>query len=400
MRVSTPVAAIAVHLAYLDPYPVPALTPSAMQILQMADALAAAGAELSLVTPAPPVDVIAVLGRTTHPRLRLIPLLDIRKRWFFPFSTHRIFFLQALAWIRRHRPQAIFVRNLKFAAWLLPKVKGIPVYFETHELFAQTFREEHPGNMTHTQQRKFDLLEQREAAVYRGASGLFALTEALAKDIRQRYKVTTLITVLPDGVDTEALAPALAASVPVEAGRPPRILYLGSLHPWKGVDVLVRAMVELADEELWIAGGETARIEHLKDLAAKLGCGDRVRFLGKIPPPDRFRLIGQCDICALPLSITSIGSRYTSPLKLFEYMGMGKPIIASDLPSLREVIRHAENGWLVEAENSAALAAGIAELLADPVRAAAMGTQAAADAADYSWFNRAKRVLQTMEKQA
>ena len=159
-------------------------------------------------------------------------------------------------------------------------------------------------------------------------------------------------------------------------------------------------MAELVGGELWIAGGETVRIEHLKALAATLGCGDRVRFLGKVPPPDRFCLIGQCDICALPLSTTSIGSRYTSPLKLFEYMGMGKPIIASDLPSLREVIRHAENGWLVEAENPAALAAGIAELLADPARAAAMGAQAAADAADYSWFNRAKRVLQTMVKPA
>lgn len=384
------------RLAYLDPYTVPAYTPSAMQILQMAEALAEAGAEISLVTPASAVAAGAVLGREPHPRLRLAPLADIRKRWFFPFSTHRVFFLQALAWIRRHKPQAIFVRNLKFADWLLPRVAGIPIYFETHELFAQTFREEHPGTMGWRHQRKFDLLEQREAAVYRGVSGLFSLTAALADDIRQRYAVTKPITVLPDGVDMAAIATAQAAPVRREAGGLPRILYLGSLHPWKGVDVLVRAMAQVPAAELWIAGGETARIEHLKSLAVDLGCAGRLRFLGKIAPAERFRLIGECDICALPLLMTSIGSRYTSPLKLFEYMGMAKPIIASDLPSLREVMRHGENGWLVEAENPEALAAGITELLADPGRAAALGRQAGVDAAAYSWLNRAQQVLQVM----
>jgi glycosyltransferase involved in cell wall biosynthesis len=155
-------------------------------------------------------------------------------------------------------------------------------------------------------------------------------------------------------------------------------------------------MAQVPAAELWIAGGETARIENLQSLAAELGCGERLRFLGKIAPAERFKLIGECDICALPLLRTSIGSRYTSPLKLFEYMGMAKPIIASDLPSLREVIRHGENGWLVEAENPAALAAGIVDLLADSGRAVALGHQAGADAATYSWLNRAKQVLQTM----
>lgn len=384
------------RLAYLDPYTVPAYTPSAMQILQMAEALAEAGAEISLVTPASAVAASAVLGREPHSRLHLEPLADIRKRWFFPFSTHRVFFMQALAWIRHHKPQAIFVRNLKFADWLLPRVGGIPVYFETHELFAQTFREEHPGKMGRREQRKFDLLEQRETAVYRGVSGLFSLTAALADDIKQRYQLTKPITVLPDGVDMTAIASAQAAPLAQDPGGMPRILYLGSLHPWKGVDVLVRAMAQVPAAELWIAGGETARIENLQSLAAELGCGERLRFLGKIAPAERFKLIGECDICALPLLRTSIGSRYTSPLKLFEYMGMAKPIIASDLPSLREVIRHGENGWLVEAENPAALAAGIVDLLADSGRAVALGHQAGADAATYSWLNRAKQVLQTM----
>jgi len=67
-----------------------------------------------------------------------------------------------------------------------------------------------------------------------------------------------------------------------------------------------------------------------------------VIFLGKIDPAKRFDLIAQADVCALPLTQTSIASRYTSPLKLFEYMSMSKPLVLADLPSIREVWRNSE----------------------------------------------------------
>lgn len=384
------------RLAYIDPYPVPGPTPSALQILQMADAFAQAGCGVDLVTPATTLDPATILGRAPHSLLRFAPLPDFRKRWFFPFASHRPFFVQALAWIRRHRPQALFVRNIKLAAWLLPRIDGIPLYFETHELFAQSFLENQQRRMGWQARRKLALLDRREAAVYRGAAGVFALTRALADDLVERYGLPIVPTVLPDGVDALALAAAQATSPGRRAlDAAPRVLYLGSLHPWKGVDTLVRAMAHLPGVELWIAGGEPGRITALQGLAAELGLSS-VNFLGKVPPAQRFALIGECDLCALPLGRTSIGSRYTSPLKLFEYMGMGKAVVASDLPSLREVIRHGENGWLVEPESPSALADGIRTLLADPERSAAIGRQAAADAAELTWLSRARRVLDYM----
>lgn len=388
------------RIAYLDPYPVPGMTPSGMQILQMADAFAQAGSTLQLVTPASAVTVEAVLGRSASPRLENVHLRDLRKRWFFPFSSHKPFFLQTMAWLRRHRPDAIFVRNLKLAAWLLPRV-DIPVFFESHEIFAQTFREEHRGGLKRRLQRKYDLLLQRETQVYRDAAGLFALTEALADDIRERYGVTKPIAVLPDGVDltlVERAQEKRASRAIRSASEPVRLLYLGSLHPWKGVDVAVRAMPELAGTELWIAGGERARIEELHALSQQLGCADRIHFLGKVAPPDRFDLIDQCDICLLPLRSTSIGARFTSPLKLFEYMGMGKPVVASALPSIREVIRHGENGWLCEPESPSALAEAVRQLVTNPACAKLIGKRAAQDALGYGWVRRAEHALDVMAR--
>lgn len=383
-------------LAYIDPYPVPGATPSALQILQMADAFAQAGAELHLVTPTAICQAESILGRAPHAGLTFAALPDWRKRWFFPFSSHRPFFFQVLGWISRHRPQAIFVRNIKLAAWLLPRLEGIPFYFETHELFAQSFLENQHGKLGRQARRKLQLLEQREAAVYRSASRVFALTQALADDLVERYALPAPPVVLPDGVDALALATARARpAVERSVDALPRVLYLGSLHPWKGVEILVRAMVHLPGVELWIAGGEPARIAALQALAGQLG-ETTIRFLGKVPPAQRFALIGECDLCALPLTQTSIGSRYTSPLKLFEYMGMGKAVVASNLPSLCEVLRHGENGWLVEPENPAALAEGIRTLLADPVRRQFIGQQAEADAAKLTWLSRAQQVIEFM----
>jgi glycosyltransferase involved in cell wall biosynthesis len=386
----------AVQLAYIDPYPVPGVSPSTLQILQMADAFAQAGARIDLVTPASGLDPVEVLGRAPQHGLRLVHLPDWRKRWFFPFSSHRPFFFQALNWVRRHRPRAIFVRNLKLAAWLLPRLDGIPLYFETHELFAQSFVENQPPQPGWRARRKLALLTYREQLVYQGSAGVFALTHALADDLVERYALSKPPSVLPDGVDALALVDALQAQkAPSEELRPFRVLYLGSLHPWKGVEVLVKAMRHLPGVELWIAGGEPARIAALQAMAADLGQAS-IRFLGKVPPAKRFGVIAECDLCTLPLTRTSIGSRYTSPLKLFEYMGMGKAVVASDLPSLREVVRHGENGWLVEPENPEALAAAIRQLQDDPARRAAIGRQAALDAGQLTWESRARRALEIM----
>lgn len=389
------------RVAYPDPYAVPGLRPAGLQMLQMADAMAQAGAMVDLVTPATALPAEAVLGRPANANLRFAHLPDYRKRWFFPFSSHKPFFLQCLAWLRRERPDAVYIRNIKLAAWLLPRLPGVPLYFETHELFAQTFFEEHGGQLSGSKGRKHRLLREREGLVYREAAGLFALTRALADDIASQYGTARSVTVLPDGVDL-ALADAArgVAQDNHQSRAVTRVLYLGSLHPWKGVDVAVHALPKTRSVELWIGGGESGRIAELRALAAQLGCADRIRFLGKIPPPERFHLIDQCDICLLPLRDTSIGARYTSPLKLFEYMAMGKPVIASDLPSVREIVRHGENGWLCRAGDADALADAISTLVAAPPMGAALGERAGRDARDYAWVRRAERALAAMKRGA
>jgi len=87
-------------------------------------------------------------------------------------------------------------------------------------------------------------------------------------------------------------------------------------------------------------------------------------------------------------------SRYfTSPLKLFDAMAAGTPLVASDLDSIREIVRDGENGVLVDPDSPTALAAGLRRVLDDPPFAAAIAATARAEAAQYTWERRAERIL-------
>ena len=390
------------RIAYLDPHPVPDASPEALQILQTVDALGEVGVQVDLVTPEPAgeTDPGAILGRPIHPNVTLTHVPDLRRRWWaraiglrrstLPF--HR----QSRRWLENHAVDAVLARNLKLAEALLDAAASRPhppLFFETHELFAQTFREEHERGGLGVR-RKLAALEAREARVYKEARGIIALTGLLLDDIRRVYRSETPGIVAPDGVDLRAARSARRDS---QANRSavPVLLFLGSLHRWKGVETAIRAMVKIDGAKLRIVGGPHDRIAELAALCRRLGVEDKVQLVGPVPPSERFAVIDNADICLLPLNDTAIGGRYTSPLKLFEYMAMGKAIVASDLPALRIILEDRRDALLVSPGSPDALAAAIGELLVDPALRDRIGTHARMlSEASFSWTERSKRIGQ------
>jgi len=379
------------HIYYIDPHPVPGDCPEAMQILQTVDALAALGAEISLLTPATttPIDPAAILGRPLHGRVHLCPL-DISRSWWHTPRSSQPFYRAACDYMRTVRDcDALLVRNLKLAEHLLRLPHRPRLLFETHEVFARTFSEQHPRRNLRMRY-KLARLRAREGMVYRGADALAALTEWLIADLREEYGVGTPAAVVPDGVDLQL---AQATTTPERSDGTTRLLYLGSLHPWKGVPILISALAQIPLAQLRIAGGPAHRIAELQLLAASTGVSSQVAFLGQISPLDRFKAIAEADICLLPLSATSIASRYTSPLKLFEYMALGKPIVSADVPAIRSVLTSGESALLVPPGDVAALAAAVRQLMEQPALRAKLGGNALKLAQQYSWQARAATLL-------
>jgi len=176
-------------------------------------------------------------------------------------------------------------------------------------------------------------------------------------------------------------------------------LYLGSLHPWKGVDTLILAMKHVTrPAQLTIVGGSTRRISELRALSQREGVGERVVFIGPVEPGRRFEWIHRADICLLSLAPTSIGSRYTSPLKLFEYMAAGKPVIVSDLPSMRAVLQADRHALLVEGGGAQGFARAIERLLSQPALRERLGREAFALVREFTWEARANRIRAFLEQ--
>jgi glycosyltransferase involved in cell wall biosynthesis len=377
------------QLAYLDPHPVPDDCPEALQILYTVDALGALGTHVTLVTPKSEsiTDARAILGHALSPNVQVRHLEARRGLWCW-LRSNQPFYRMAAAELKVLHTDAVLVRNLKMAEHLLRHVPGLPLFFETHELFAQSYREEH-SCMNLRQHHKLATLTQREEFVYRNANGLIALTPLLVEDIRATYRVETPAIVAPDGVDLEQ-ARAPVSTMPHTT---PWLLYLGSLHPWKGVDTLVRAVAHVKQPaELHIVGGNAARIGELRALADEFDVIRRVVFHGPVEPGRRFDYIHRADVCLLPLTDTGLGGRYTSPLKLFEYMAAGKAIVVSDLPSMRQVLTPEQDALLVPAGESEALARAIDRLLMDKALKTRLGDAAKSRAQNFSWRARAETI--------
>jgi glycosyltransferase involved in cell wall biosynthesis len=170
--------------------------------------------------------------------------------------------------------------------------------------------------------------------------------------------------------------------------------YAGHLYAWKGVDVLLDALARVPGVRGLIIGGHAAEpdLARVRGLSERLGIADRVTFTGMVEPASVPALLRRATILALPNPASAISNRFTSPLKLFEYMAAGRAIVASDLPAIREVLHDGVDALLVAPGDAEALASAIRRLADDAGLAERLARTAAEAAANYSWTRRAERL--------
>jgi glycosyltransferase involved in cell wall biosynthesis len=170
-------------------------------------------------------------------------------------------------------------------------------------------------------------------------------------------------------------------------------LYAGRLDGWKGIEVLLEAARKMPGIQVVVIGGEA---DQVRSLAARY---TEVRFLGYRPYKELANNLAAADMLVLPnTGKDPISSRFTSPLKLFAYMASRRPIVASDLPSLREVL-HEDAAYFVEPDNVAALAVAILQGVENPL--SIKKVQAARLAVNhYDWQERARTILKRISTHA
>ncbi len=294
----------------------------------------------------------------------------------------------------RDRADVIMTRDLGVASLLLrlPRSLRAPVVYESHG-YAPDVAVALPrlvATASAPGAGKLRRLAAREAMVWHRADGYVTITAALAEDLAARFGSRERVAVVPDGVRIAASrAPGRR-----EPSGDPVVAYAGHLYAWKGVDVLLDALARVPEARGLIVGGHAAEpdLARLRTHAGTLGIANRVTFTGLVAPARVPELLETATVLALPNPASAISTRFTSPLKLFEYMSAGRPIVASDLPAIREVLHDGVDGLLVEPGDADALARAIRRLIADPALAARLAAAALEAAPQYSWDRRAERL--------
>ncbi|MWV60280.1 glycosyltransferase family 4 protein [Rathayibacter sp. VKM Ac-2754] len=190
---------------------------------------------------------------------------------------------------------------------------------------------------------------------------------------------------VPNGVNTTRIVPGPARSEAV-----PTVGFVGTLKPWHGVGTLLDAAARLERGVVrLVVVGDGPEGAALREQALRLGLD--VEFTGAIDPEDMPRQLARIDIGVAPYGA---GDDYFSPLKVYEYLAAGLPVVASRVGQVPRIVRHGETGLLVDPHDASALAEALRSLAADPALRRRMSAAARATAvAEHDWTRVLGRIL-------
>ena len=215
----------------------------------------------------------------------------------------------------------------------------------------------------------------------RRADAVVAICEAMKRELSPRCGGEGRVTVVGNGVEMELFPPEL----PVEQGRrrwglggKRVIAYVGTFQPYEGLDLLFDALPAVVqavpNAHLLIAGNGTQE-EWLRSRSTEPALAPHVTMAGRLPHQEVWQAYGAADLMVYPRLLTRT-TALTTPLKPLEAMAMGKAVLASDVPAMRELVKPGVSGELFEAGNGTRLAERCVELLGQDERRVALGATA------------------------
>ena len=311
------------------------------------------------------------------------------------FGYSGLEFFKLASAILRERPDAIYERENIFmlsGVWAA-RLFSLPLLLEVNAPLAE-------------ERGKFDGLAMpgfarwTEEVLWRSATYVLPVTAVLGGYIQKAGVPAARIVVTSNGVDTGAfrlVGEGARPPLPDAFRRGPVLGFVGYVRAWHGlpqvVDLLGADPV-LAQASLLVVGDGPARGD-LEDQARQRGVQDRVQVCGVI---GRDRLAGY--ISTFDIALQPEVTAYASPLKLFEYMALGRAIIAPDAPNIREILTHEVDALLFEPNNPQSLAAAIRRLVGDGGLRARLGAAAAdkIQREDITWARNARRAISLVQR--
>ena len=370
-------------LYYVANFYMPYQKAYAIQLAKMCEAFVENGVDLTLVVPrrGPRAQLKEFYNLRVGIPTIWLPSLDFNSYgklgyavMAFCFSISYTFFL----WYRRLCGERFAVYTIDADRYSSSALSLIP---------APLFSEMHGGKPRTLAQR---LLFWR-------VRGVIAINRIIIEELKKTFpRASTRYIAEPNGVDLAMFSPRDKAQARAKLGLPlggPLALYAGRFYDWKGHEIIPRAAA-LTPEIRWVMVGGT-REEFAAVVKEPLPAN--MYFAGGKPHSEMPLWIAAADaVLVLGTKRDEQSYRWTSPMKLFEYMAAGRPIVASATPAIKEAVTPTE-AFLYEPDDTEDLAGKVRQAVAGGAQVTPLVSEALRAAQSLAWSDRAKRVIHFIE---
>jgi len=386
-------------IIYIATSVIPAEKANSYQVMKMCEAFTKIGVKLELIIP------IRWGGVT----LRVDPFkyYGLREK----FKIKKIFSLDLIPFKKFIGHIGFWIQNISFALltsiYLLFKKPNIIYSRDRFTLLFLSFFKKNLVYEVHSLPKKIRFYEK---FLYHRAKKIIVITKHTKKALLKKVAIEKeKVFIAPDAVDLEMFdkigqsKEALRKDLNLPINKK-LISYIGQLYTKgreKGITDMLQALKILRKEGrddlmMLFVGGEGKDIEKYQNTAKEIGLKEKdTMFLKKVSFTDVPKYEKASDILVIPFPWEKHYAYYASPLKMFEYMASKRPIIASDLPSLREILNN-KSAIFVKPDNPKSLAGGIKQVLNNPELAKQISNQAFNDVQKYTWQKRAEKVIHSI----
>jgi glycosyltransferase involved in cell wall biosynthesis len=370
-------------ITYIANVRIPTPRASGYAIMKMCEAFSKIGNQIELIVPEKrnskeKEDPFQFYDIERIFSLKKIPSSDLLGKTF-KFG-HLFYWLDLISFIKQAKSEMkdsnniIYTRDFSVPLFF---AKGRNICFEVHDIPSSKFL--------------FKIAIKRVKL-------FFVLTSNLKKDLVSMGVPENRIFISPSGIDIKQFDISVSKEeARKKVGLPENakiLMYTGHFYKWKGIDTVANLAKSFPEVLFVFVGGIDTDLEKFKE-------NYKEKNIIAIPHQSRSIIpyyLKSADFFVIPnIAKEDISREYTSPLKLFEYMVSKRPIISSDLPSMREILDE-ENCIFAEPDNKESFAKALHKLLSDGGLGENISNKAYNKVFQYSWGNRAEKILSIMSK--